>query len=197
MKKWKKVLIWVASIIVVLGVGGLFAANYAMDRMIASLANSLETDLVAEVDKGNVEPNDSQTSGEEDSDKDEPVNNQGESTNNGNSGQGTNSTTQPSKQPSNDGYTAEISTDKAKDVQEKITVGEKAQLAGVLLKQLSVDDMKLLQELASGGLNLEEKKEARSIILEKLSPEQYDELIQIAKKYGMSQGKSYEEVIKE
>ncbi|REK69271.1 hypothetical protein [Paenibacillus paeoniae] len=188
MKKWKKVLIWVASIIVVLGIGGLITANYVMDRMIASLANSLESELIAEVDNGNVEPN--KPGGEEVPDQDSPSDTQGGNTN-------PDSTSQPSKQPSNDGYTAEISTDKAKDVQEKITVSEKAKLAGVLLKQLSVDDMKLLQELASGGLNIEEKKQARSIILEKLTPEQYDELIQIAKKYGMSQGKSYEEVSKE
>lgn len=191
MKRWKKVLIWVASIIVVLGVGGLITANYVMDRMIASLANSLESELVVEVDNGNVEPD--KPNGEEAPDQDNPSDTQGE----GDIDQNPDPTSQPTKQPSKDGYTAEISTDKAKDVQDKITVGEKAQLAGVLLKQLSVDDMKLLQELASGGLNLEEKKQARSIILEKLTPEQYDELIQIAKKYGMSQGKSYEEVSKE
>jgi len=45
MKRWKKVLIWVVSILVLLGVGGLFAANYAADKMIASLAASLEAEL--------------------------------------------------------------------------------------------------------------------------------------------------------
>jgi len=70
-------------------------------------------------------------------------------------------------------------------------------LASILLKQLSVDDIKLLQQLANGGLSIEDKKIARALILEKLKPEQYDELIQIAKKYGMSQGKSYKEVINE
>jgi hypothetical protein len=60
-----------------------------------------------------------------------------------------------------------------------------------------MDDIKALQELASGGLGIEEKKEARTLILNRLTPEQYDELIQIAKKYGMSKGKSYEEVSKE
>lgn len=210
MKTWKKVIIWGASIIVVLGVGGLFAANYAMDRMIAQLSASLEDELVEEVitmptdtpsggDGAADEPatNNEGAGGSEPEATEQPIGEQNGQSTSGTKGEsdGTKGGTTDSK--STDGYTAEISTDKAKDVQEKITVSEKAQLASVFLKQLSVDDIKSLQELASGGLGVEEKKEARSLILEKLTPEQYDELIQIAKKYGMSQGKSYEEVSKE
>ncbi|MHA6481493.1 hypothetical protein ACX1C1_06260 [Paenibacillus sp. strain BS8-2] len=209
MKTWKKVVIWAASIIVVLGVAGLFAANYAMDRMIAQLSASLEDELVEEVV---TTPTDAPSENEDT--VDEPVIDE-----EGTEGSAPEATEQPSGEQSgqsdgnkgntdgaqggttdsksSDDYTAEISTDKAKDVQEKITVTEKAQLASVFLKQLSVDDIKALQGLASGGLGLDEKKEARTLILEKLTPEQYDELIQIAKKYGMSQGKSYEEVSKE
>jgi len=194
MKTWKKVLIWAASIIVVLGVGGLFAANYVMDKMIAQLSASLEDELLEEViptptdapsggGDGTVDqPATSKPEGQE-----KPGDTPGEQ--NGQSDDGSNS--------SKNGYTAEISTDKAKDVQEKITVAEKARLASVFLKQLSTDDIKALQDLASGGLGKEEKKEARTLILDRLTPEQYDDLIQIAKKYGMSQGKSYEEVSKE
>jgi hypothetical protein len=199
MKTWKKVLIWAASIIVVLGVGGLFAANYAMDKMIAQLSASLEDELLEEVittptdapsggGDGTVDqPATSEPDGEGSEGQEKPGDTPGEQ--NGQSDDGSNS--------SKNGYTAEISTDKAKDVQEKITVAEKARLASVFLKQLSTDDIKALQDLASGGLGKEEKKEARTLILDRLTPEQYDDLIQIAKKYGMSQGKSYEEVSKE
>lgn len=197
-KRWKKILIWTAAVIVVLGVGGLFAANYAMDRMIASLANSLEDELLeVPVTEATAPPSE----GSDETGNNTPGTNgtnntntaeQPTSENNGDDTKGTSS-----ESSTKDGYTAEISTDKAKDVQEKITVGEKAQLASVFLKELSMEDIKALQELASGGLSLEEKKEARTLILERLSPEQYDELIQVAKKYGMSKGKSYEEVSKE
>ncbi|OUS69944.1 hypothetical protein B1748_29875 [Paenibacillus sp. MY03] len=200
MKTWKKVLIWAGSIIVVLGIGGLFAANYVMDKMIAQLSASLEDELLEEVittptdapsggGDGTVDqPATSEPDGEgSEGQVDSPSSSSGQSNefNNGvNSG-------------SMNGYSAEISTDKAKDVQDKITVSEKAQLASVFLKQLSMDDIKTLQELAGGGLNQEEKKEARTLILNRLTPEQYDGLIKIAKKYGMSQGRSYEEVSKE
>lgn len=193
-KRWKKILIWTASIVVVLGISGLFAANYAMDRLIASLANSLESELLEEV-TAEVPGTDNigtDTGTDTDTDTETPATASPEGTK---PEEETDTKEQPTTTPSTgDGYTAEISTDKAKDVQEKITVGEKAQLATVLLKELSADDIKALQELASGGLSQEEKKKARTLILERLSPEQYDELIQIAKKYGLSQGKSYEEV---
>jgi hypothetical protein len=208
MKTWKKVLIWVASIIVVLGIGGLFAANYAMDRMIAQLSASLEDELLEEVitapteapsggGEGTVDqPATGETGGEGTEGQAETGGNSGgQSSQSGNGDQG--QSEGGSQSGSTNGYSAEVSADKAKDVQDKITVAEKAQLASVFLKQLSMDDIKALQELAGGGLNLEEKKEARSLILDRLTPEQYDELIQIAKKYGMSQGRSYEEVSKD
>lgn len=206
-KKWKKILIWVASIIVILGVGGLFAANYAVDKLISTLAADLEGDLLNEVttpetktdekgtdttvkDDPSSTVDDDETTDSSNGTKDKPVDNTTDSGSNGSSGS-------KEEEKPKDGYSGEVSIDKAKDLQEKITVSEKAQVSTVLLKELSMSDIKELQALASGGMNVEEKKKARSIILDKLSPDQYDELIKIAKKYGMSKGKSYDEVIKE
>jgi len=191
MKRWKKVLIWVISILVLLGIGGLFAANYVADRMIASIAASLDTGLIVEdtpgteqPDKatGTDEPKSSQETEKEPVDKNNKPNEESKPSNTG---------------EKDSGYKAEVSVEKAKQVQESVTLSEKAKLMSILLKQLSVEDIKLLQQLASGGLSKEDKKKARSLILQKLTPEQYDELIQIAKKYGLSEGKSYSEVIKQ
>ncbi|WP_339206395.1 hypothetical protein MHH56_02525 [Paenibacillus sp. FSL K6-3182] len=207
-KKWKKILIWVASIIVILGVGGLFAANYAVDKLISTLAADLEGDLLNEVTtpETKTDENGTDTTGKDDPsstvDNDETTDSSNgtkdkpTTDNTKNSGSNDSNVSKEEDKPKN-GYSGEVSIDKAKDLQEKITVSEKAQVSTVLLKELSMSDIKELQALASGGMNLEEKKKARSIILGKLSPEQYDELIQIAKKYGMSQGKSYIEVNKD
>lgn len=92
---------------------------------------------------------------------------------------------------------AHISTDKAKEVQENVTITDKANVAAIVAKQLSVSDIKRLQELAQGGLTTEEKREARSIILGKVTEEQYNELAQIAKKYGVSQGKTRDQILAE
>ncbi|MNY81848.1 hypothetical protein D3C86_2236360 [compost metagenome] len=51
--------------------------------------------------------------------------------------------------------------------------------------------------MAKGGLTIDEKREARSIILGKVSEEQYNELSQVAKKYGVSQGKTRDQTLKE
>lgn len=216
-KKWKKILIWTLSVIVLLGIGGLFAANYAIDRFISTLAADLENNLITD-DKtslvvttdnlnndnsteGNKTPTDALestskpdgiiTGGEQE--EQEPIKTKQLSSNT----EKEDSTEPKEQEKPSEGYSAEVSVDKAKDVQEKLTVSEKAKVSTVLLEELSLSDIKQIQELASGGLDLEEKKKARSIILGKLSPEQYDELIEVAKKYGMSQGKSYDEVIQE
>lgn len=206
-KKWKKLLFWFVSITVILGVGGLFAANYAVDKIISTLAADLENDLLSE-DKVVVVTTDKQNDDKVDGNNQKAPDNAEEATTEPKvdaekSNQISNITIkndfeEPEKQDkSSEGYSAEVSVDKVKDVQEKITVSEKAQVSSVLLKELSISDINQIQALASGGLSLEEKKQARSIILDKLSAEQYDELIQVAKKYGMSQGKSYDQVMEE
>lgn len=74
---------------------------------------------------------------------------------------------------------------------------DKADVAAIVLGQLSVSDINRLKDLAKGGLTLDEKREARSIILGKVSEEQYNELSQVAKKYGVSQGKTRDQILKE
>ncbi|MDH6431125.1 MULTISPECIES: hypothetical protein [unclassified Paenibacillus] len=212
-KRWKKILLWTLSVIVVLGVGGLFAANYAVDKLMNSMADGF--DLESEdnvggqdqgtaptdtVDDSNVEPVESAVPTTPPA-NDEGSSNQSSENNDKPSGETTASTTsEPTKAPSSDkegssdGYTAQVSTDKAKQIQENVTIKDKADVASIVLGQLSVSDINHLKELAKGGLTLEEKKEARSIILGKVSEEQYNELSQIAKKYGVSQGKTYDQI---
>ena len=93
-------------------------------------------------------------------------------------------------------YSPEISVEKAEKVQEEITLREKAKVTEVVLRNFSADDLRLFMQLAQGGLTVEEKKEAKKIFLEKLSPEEYNALITIAAKYGLSRGQTYEESTK-
>lgn len=205
MKRWKKVLIWTLSVIVVLGVGGLFAANYAVDKLMNSMADGfdVEADDTGNVPQGQVvEP----TVAESDPSAEPAASVNPTSTSSPDSTpastaageQSAFSTTKPVTTPAPtpegvDGI-AHISTDKAKEVQENVSIKDKANVAAIVAGQLSVSDIKRLQELAKGGLTNAEKKEARSIILGKVSEDQYNELSQIAKKYGVSQGKTYDQV---
>lgn len=213
-KRWKKILLWTLSVIVVLGVGGLFAANYAVDKLMSSMAEGFDieetTDNTAqgEVVDPIVVAGDN---GADSSQSTEPVSTESpsssttpEATPSNELSQGDEmaaSTTKPVSTPAPtpkgvDGI-AHISTDKAKEVQDSVSMKDKANVASIVAQQLSVSDIKRLQELAKGGLTNAEKREARSIILGKVSEEQYNELSQIAKKYGVSQGKTRDQIIAE
>jgi hypothetical protein len=205
-KRWKKILLWTLSIIVVLGVGGLFAANYAVDKLMNSMVDGFDLESEDQVSGGQDQgtaPKDTVVDGKVD-----PVATATPtpSTDNGDTGKDTtaSTTSEPTKAPStdpkdtsSDGYTAQVSTDKAKEIQENVTMKDKADVAAIVLGQLSVSDINRLKELAKGGLTLDEKREARSIILGKVSEEQYNELSQVAKKYGISRGKTHDEILKE
>lgn len=226
MKNWKKVLIWIVSIIVILGAGGIFAANYAVDKLMNSMATSFEdevdvdgitqsevTELPVAVSEATPEPKQSilPSSGIEMESaekisispaetptpgKEEPA-----STTSTNSSVKNDPTSQPivnsESSSSTGGYTAQVSPDKAKEIQGSVTVKDKANVTSIILGQLSISDIKRLQELANGGLTIDEKREARMIILEKVSEEQYNELSAIAKIYGVSKGKTRDQIIAE
>ncbi|KHL95995.1 hypothetical protein QW71_09495 [Paenibacillus sp. IHB B 3415] len=208
MKRWKKVLIWTLSVIVVLGVGGLFAANYAVDKLMNSMSDGfdMEAEDTVNVPQGQVvEPTvaESDPSAEPAASVDPTSTSSPDSTPaSTDAGEQTAvSTTKPATTPvptpeSVDGI-AHISTDKAKEVQDNVSITDKANVASIVAQQLSVSDIKRLQELAKGGLTNEEKREARSIILGKVSEEQYNELSKVAKKYGVSQGKTRDQILAE
>ena len=90
-------------------------------------------------------------------------------------------------------YTPEISADKAQAIGEKITIKEKAQVTSILIGNFSAEDLSYLSELAKGGLTVQEKRDAKKLFMEKLSEKEYNTLIGIAAKYGLSQGKTYAE----
>ncbi|OMF90356.1 hypothetical protein [Paenibacillus sp. FSL R7-0337] len=207
MKRWKKGLIWTLSVVVVLGVGGLFAANYAVDKLMNSMAGGFDVEAgnTPSVPQGQViEPvvADSDPSAEPAASADPASSAAPASTPASGNAASTDkpvSTGKPASTPAPtpvDGL-AHISTDKAKEVQENVTITDKANVAAIVAKQLSVSDIKRLQELAQGGLTSAEKREARSILLGKVTEEQYNELAQIAKKYGVSQGKTRDQILAE
>ncbi|URN93997.1 MAG: hypothetical protein NAG76_19570 [Candidatus Pristimantibacillus lignocellulolyticus] len=213
MKRWKKVVLWIASILVVVAIGGAFAANYAIDKMLGSMSG-LSTEILENTgEEGNSNSGDPDVSPDDNGSNDvvagdTPVSNDSSSSNEGKpQGEGSTGTivTDPNSSENQSsegssgtgGYDSTVSTDKAKEVEEKVTLGEKAKVVSILTKRLSASDISTMQSLASGGLSGEEKKQARTLMLEKLTEDEYNELVAIAAKYGLSQGRSYAEVSNE
>jgi hypothetical protein len=232
----KKLFIWLGSIlgalVIIVGVGGYLAINYAADKVLDSMMEEALTpedtvlSSVAPSDSISPSPSDNATpdsvsspilpSSEGSSQQPNSVASSTPASSGGTGKKpegmssakpsGKENGTAPSKSSSNSSspsptpsstYQAEISVEKAENVKENISFAEKAKVMSVMLKRLSASDIKTLQQLASGGLSVEKKREAKEIILKKLTEEEYDELIAIAKKYGLSQGKSYEDSQKE
>ncbi len=208
--RWKRILLWSSLSLVVILIASLFVMDYAVDRVLRSMSGMdvilEEADVSDSTDRSPMSEN--KAEGTDNPAKDESANT-GEAADqpdpsaqldeSGSASKGDAVANQAvestdSKEPA---YKAEVSTERAKEIEENASVSEKAIVASMLMKNLSAADIKHLKNLASGGLNLEEKKAARSLILEKLSETEYNKLIRIAQKFGVSQGKSYSEVMKE
>lgn len=200
--------------LIVLAVGGYFAMDYAVDRMLRSISAGLDTEAVFQPGGKDISPDrtsDPATETPTPEDKGEAVavpgpssgpdaNNDSNGASDSGSGQPPSSGDKETKEEAaadKGKYQANITPDKASKAQEQITLQDKTKVTSVLLKRLGASDIKTLMDLASGGMSLEEKREAKKLILEKLSEEEYDELIAIAAKLGLSQGKSYEDSLNE
>lgn len=210
LKKW---LIGIGCILVILLVSAYFGINYAADKVMDKLSDSIlesamvspsssitNEDQLSPIPTGSPTPSSLPVKEPEQQDLDQSVS--GNTVASGQKETDPNSTnttsangnsTNNSKDNARHSYSAEVSVDKAQAVKEEITFGEKTKLMTIMLKRLNANDIKTLSDLASGGLSVEKKREAKKIILEKLSEKEYDELIKIAQKYGLSEGRSYED----
>jgi hypothetical protein len=189
-RKLKIMIVGSIGIVVVLGVCGLFAVDYAATRVMDSFAAELEDDSMdaAKLDADSFEGAKLEADSVEAAKK------------------GSTSTTAPkeageAKQKKGDDSigkpTGTVTKEQAKKVRDNLTVSDKAKVVSVLIKSLNLSDLKTLQMMASGGLTVEEKREAKQLLIGKLSSDKYNELSALAKKYGISRGKTYNEAKQE
>ncbi|MFD0680817.1 MULTISPECIES: hypothetical protein [unclassified Paenibacillus] len=90
-------------------------------------------------------------------------------------------------------YISDISLQKTKEAQESMSVKEKAVVISVLLKKLSAEDINYFMKISADGITDDEKGEAKKLFLKKLTENEYNQLISIAAKYGLSQGERYKD----
>jgi len=220
-RKWPKVVAWIGCVAVIVAAAGLFAANAALDKMLGYLADSNieQASAIFDGQTGGADKpaapaagEDRQTADAADSSADSAKNGQATDTSggtgarksghSGETGSGHSGAGAAGAGGSNDGaapesgdfsYSAEVSVEKAEQIRESVTLGEKMTIASILDKS----DIDRFVDLAKGGLTVEDKRAARALLLEKLTEDEYDTLIAIAKKYGISQGKTYAEVKKD
>lgn len=207
MKKWQKVSIILAAVLIVAAGGAYWAMNKAVNKVLEAVSSDVAATMGSPSPQATapipqisasptIEPGSSiqsePTPGMAPSQQPSPVSAQ---TAPGASIYPTQE--EPTPTPAATPYDPSINADKAAKAQEDITVKEKLQITSIFMKRFSAKELDAFMKLASGGLSLEEKIEAKKMVLEKLSEEEYNQLISIAAKLGLSQGKNYIESNKE
>jgi hypothetical protein len=172
------------GIVVVLGVCGLYTVDYAVTRVIDSFAAELEADSMdaAELEADSFEGAKLEADSVDAAKKESTSTTAPKETGEAKQKKGTDSLGKP---------TGTVTKEQANKVRDNLTVSDKATVVSVLIKSLSLSDLKTLQMMASGGLTVEEKREAKQLLLGKLSSDKYNELSALAKKYGISRGNNY------
>ncbi|QAY67778.1 hypothetical protein [Paenibacillus protaetiae] len=160
---WLTITIWAASVIIVLGTGGLFAANYAIDRFISSFADQLTVDVNHLDDNGNLTADASgtaggagqQQSGQQDTEADAKDGSaaaaNGENPSKGSDQEGAKSGSKSvGSGSSSSGKPGDLTVEDAKHIQEEVTTSDKAKVTKLVLKRLSMSDINKLKDLAAG-----------------------------------------------
>lgn len=203
MKKWQKVSLILAAILIVTAGGAYWAMNKAVNKVLEAVSSDVVASMGSPSPQATaptpqlsasptIEPGSSvqsePTPGMASSQQPSPVSAQAAAP--GASvypAQGEEPTPPPAATP----YDPSINADKAAKAQEEITVKEKLQITSIFMKRFSAKELDAFMKLASGGLTSEEKLEAKKLVLEKLSEDEYDQLIAVASKLGLSQGQGY------
>jgi hypothetical protein len=187
-KKWiKRIAVIIASLLIIFIVAVYFVMDYATNKILRAISvddlipNQHEIILPSQTPDATVTPSLSPNPGTPTPDNTSPSKTQ---------------ETTKAASPSSTPYVASISIDKAKNAKKNISFNDQTKISLILLNKLSSSDISLFSKMTSGGLTIPEKIEAKKIILQKLTEEEYSELIQIAAKLGLSQGESYQESIK-
>ncbi|RED54843.1 hypothetical protein [Cohnella lupini] len=201
----KKIMAGGIAILVALVVGGLFTADYAVNRVMdlfvagmdaeANVDSTKEevTEAAKPFESGSLDAGAGSPSRASDDKKDQP-----EPPPSSQDAEKQLENTKPQLVQSVTGKPGgPVTKEQVAKVKDNLTVSDKASVVKVVLKNLSMADMKRLRAMAEGGLSLDEKKDAKRLLLGKLSSDEYNELSSLAKKYGISRGRSYEEAKQE
>jgi hypothetical protein len=204
MKKWQKVFIILVAILIVAAGGAYWAMNKAVNKVLEAVSSdvvaSMESPIpqatapIAQVSASPViapgssvqtEPTPGMVSSQQ------PSPASAQTTPGASVYPAQREEAAPTPTPSATPYDPSINADKAAKAQEEITVKEKLQITSIFMKRFSAKELDAFMKLASGGLTHEEKIEAKKLVLEKLSEDEYNQLIGIAARLGLSQGGQY------
>jgi hypothetical protein len=194
-RKLLKVIVGCIGTVLILGIIGIFIANYAVVKVLDMLSSESEVTSVATVQDEVRDTPPPQEKYMEDSSVSEPPNLE---TQDKAKVQEVENLQQNDRTKDNSSLpTGTVTKKRVKQVQESLTTVDKAKIISIMSKSLTRKNSEILWDMSKGGLSIEEKKEAKELLLEMLSSDDYNALSTLAKKYGISKGKTYDEAKQE
>ncbi|OXM13111.1 hypothetical protein [Paenibacillus herberti] len=187
LKLWSKMTLSALGAIAVLTGVGLYGANYATEKalagMLAELPSASETAVAdqAKSHGGGASSGGGSNSGANNGASDKadggsPGNGTGAKSDGGQTESGS------AGQNSSGKSGAEISEEEAKTAAERLSLAEKSEALGIIVKGLDAGEIRELKGLAEGGLDAGEKQELKTKLREQLDEADYERLTELARK---------------
>jgi hypothetical protein len=194
-RKLLKVIVGCIGMVLILGIIGIFIANYAVVKVLDMLSSESEVTTVATVQDEVRDTPPRQVKNMEDSSVPEPPNLE---TQDKAKVQEVENVQQNDRTKDNSSLpTGNVTKQRVKQVQESLTTVDKAKIISIMSKSLTRKNSEKLWDMSKGGLSIEEKQEAKELLLGMLTSDDYNALSTLAKKYGISKGKTYNEAKQE
>ncbi|MGF7046840.1 hypothetical protein J2T13_001342 [Paenibacillus sp. DS2015] len=208
-RKFLKWIGWCMGIILVMGISGLFVADYTVTKFMSVMASdsngsqgttnsTLQEDppISKELSKS-VTSNDSPSAveGGEGASEQSAVSTQDQEIVQDKDKEQVQVQVQDKDVGAN--HSSHVTDQQVNEVQDTLTTGDKAQIISIIASSLNRSSSEKLWGLAKGGLTVAEKQEAKELLLTELSSDDYNTLSELAKEYGISKGKTYDEAKRE
>ncbi|MCM3748257.1 hypothetical protein M3223_12925 [Paenibacillus pasadenensis] len=188
MKAWWKWGMGIVGAAIMLAGGGAYAADYAVKQALSGLASELPAAAVQEetVLSGSTGSESAGTSETESSGSPgaEPNQSAGSSTRSseGASASGASDTSRTQQKPDAADKAGIITEDAADSAAKRLTIAEKSEALGMVLKSLDKSEIQQFKQFAKGGLDAGEKQKIKETLRDKLSKPDYARLSELAKK---------------
>ncbi|QUH19062.1 hypothetical protein [Alkaliphilus sp. B6464] len=170
----KKVIAIIVIIILVVGIAGAFSVNYIFDKMIGNqILSGLDLELVTdEVTDYSIADNDLEN-------EDKDIGKESHEKNNTSEGK-----KEGYAEDKNSSKSNEFTAGQLKEIEDHFSTMDKLKVTSMLTSKLSMDEIKELVSLASGGVNKEELSRIKKDLKEKLSPDDVKYLKDLYEKYN-------------
>lgn len=189
MKAWWKWGMGVVGAAVLLAGGGAYAADYAVKQALSGLASELpaaagQEDAVPSGATGSKSAGTSETesSGSPGAGSNQSAGSSPRSSEGAAAASGSSDSSRTQQKPGSADKAGVTTEDAVDSAAKRLTIAEKSEAFGMVLKSLDKSEIQQFKQFAEGGLDVGEKQKIKATLRDKLSKTDYERLSELAKK---------------